>query len=100
MRSTDAKVPFELDVRDRLHASNLNLRLSNQNVVNAGGMSTMRKGVLTTPFTVNGNQVLSSQKLLQDIAVRVYIRMSSGSSNPTNGGSARRTVLKSPRTIK
>ena len=100
VRSIDAKVPFELGVRDRLHAAILNLRLSNQNVVNAGGMNTMRKGRLIFPFTVNSNQVLSSQKLLQDMAVRVHIGMSSGSFNPTNGRSARRTVLKSPRTIK
>ena len=29
VRAIDAKVPFELGVRDRLHASKLNLRLSN-----------------------------------------------------------------------
>ena len=73
MRSTNAKVPFELSVRDRLHASVLNLRLSNQNVINARGMSTMRKCVLITPFTVNGNQVLRSQNLLQDMGVLVHI---------------------------
>ena len=73
MRSTNAKVPLELSVRERLHASVLNLRLSNQNVVNARGMSTMSKCVLITPFTVNGNQVLRSQNLLQDMAVLVHI---------------------------
>ena len=61
VRSTDAKIPFELGVRNRLHTAILNLLLSNQNVVNAGGMNTMRKGVLITPFAVDGNQDLSSQ---------------------------------------
>ena len=41
-------------------------------------MSAMNKSVLIAPFTVNGNQGLSSQKLLQDMAVRVHIGMSSG----------------------
>ena len=50
MRSTDAKVPFELGVRDRLHASVLHLRLSNQNVVYARGMSTMRKMCFDNPL--------------------------------------------------
>ena len=34
--------------------------------------------VLIAPFTVNGYQVLSSQELLQDMAVRVHIVMFSG----------------------
>ena len=33
----------------------------------------MRECVLVTPFTVNGNQVLRSQDLLQDMAVLVHI---------------------------
>ena len=78
MRSIDAKVPFELGICDRLHATILYLRLSNQDVVYTWGMCAMCECVLIAPFTVNGYQVLSSQELLQDMAVRVHIVMSSG----------------------
>ena len=73
MKSINTKVPFELSVRKRLHASVSNLLLSNQNVVNARGISTMRECVFVTPFAVDGNQVLRSQNLLQDMAILVHI---------------------------
>ena len=38
----------------------------------------MSKSVLITPFTVNGNEVLITQELLQDMAVSVHIGKASG----------------------
>ena len=46
VRSIDAKVPFEMRIRGRLHAAILNLRLSNQYVVYSGCVYTMSKSML------------------------------------------------------
>ena len=78
VRSTEAKIPFESRVRERLHAAKLNLRLSNQYVVYSRGMVAMSKSVLIAPFTIKSNEVLMSQDLLQNMAVRVRIGKSSG----------------------
>ena len=69
VRSTEAKIPFEFRVCERLHATKLNLRLSNQYEIYFRSMATMSKSLLIATFIIKINEILMSQDLLQNMAI-------------------------------
>ena len=73
-----SKVPLKVSVGVRLHASILNLMLSDYDIVYSGRMCAMGENMLLTILTSQSNEVLIPQQLLQNMAIGVQKRLTSG----------------------
>lgn len=71
--SNDSKIPHKMTIQGGLYAFKLNLVLSNKNTINSRMMQAMYNNWGILMLTMQSNQVLCPQQLLQEISVGMDI---------------------------